>query len=181
MPKRRNFTIADLQPVFWKLIVKMKAFLEIRGGPGIFTCSCIWKLEKEINEFMIYKYLMKIPITLKCKEEMCRIPACRFCDSRYSSLSKVFGPTPEILDHVYDIILVDWQILRNRNAEILEISRKCVLFLIHGLLSMQMLSARQVSECMNAAQEQYQVDTSWLIFAAFQWSSDNIFWKSLLL
>lgn len=40
---------------------------------------------------------------------------------------------------------------------------------------MQMLSARQVSECMNAAQEQYQVDTLWLIFEAFQWSSDNIF------
>lgn len=58
--------------------------------------------------------------------------------------------TPEIVDHIHNLILVDRRIAAERIAEIREISRKCIRFIIHESLDMQKLSANWVPKSMNA-------------------------------
>ena len=61
--------------------------------------------------------------------------------------------TPEVVDHVHDLILADRRISAKTIAETLEISRECIRFIINEQLGMQKLSAKWVPKCLNAGEK----------------------------
>lgn len=88
--------------------------------------------------------------------------------------------SPEIVDHVHDLILADRRISAKRIAETLHISRERVGFIIHEQLGMQKLSAKWVPKCLNADQKRHRVDTSKMILQHFQRSSDGFLERLLI-
>ena len=61
--------------------------------------------------------------------------------------------TPEIMDHIHELILENRRILAKSIAEQLVISRECVGSIIHEDLDMQKLSAKWVPKCPNTDQK----------------------------
>jgi len=61
--------------------------------------------------------------------------------------------TPEIIDHIHQLILEDHQILAISIAEQLGISRKRVGSIIYEYLDMRKLSTKWVPKCLNADQK----------------------------
>ena len=83
--------------------------------------------------------------------------------TRWASLNVVIFPpvmrlalddskvtTPEIIDHIHQLILEDLRISAKSIAEQLVISREWVGFIIHEDLDMRKLSAKCVPKCLNA-------------------------------
>jgi len=60
--------------------------------------------------------------------------------------------TPEIIDHIHELILEDRRISAKSIAEQLGISRERVGSIIHEDLNVQKLSAKWVPKCLNADQ-----------------------------
>jgi len=58
--------------------------------------------------------------------------------------------TPEIIDQIHELILVDSQSSAKSVGEQLGILRECVGSIIHEDLEMRKLSAKWVAECLNA-------------------------------
>uniref|UniRef100_A0A8D0DII8 Mos1 transposase HTH domain-containing protein n=1 Tax=Salvator merianae TaxID=96440 RepID=A0A8D0DII8_SALMN len=103
------------------------------------------KTLKEIHEFMMQTLSDKCPsystVKKRCASFQCgdfeTEDAAR--SGRPSTVS-----TPEIVDHVHDLILADQQISAKRIAETLQISRERVGFIIHEQQGMQKLPAKSM-------------------------------------
>jgi len=72
--------------------------------------------------------------------------------------------TPEIIDHIHELILEERRISAQSIAEQLGISRKRVGFIIHEDLDMRKLSAKWVPKCLNADQKRQRCQSSEQIF-----------------
>jgi len=68
--------------------------------------------------------------------------------------------TPEIIDHIHELILEDRRISAKSTAEQLGISRERVGSIIHEDLDMRKLSAKWVPKCLNADQERQRCQSS---------------------
>jgi len=68
--------------------------------------------------------------------------------------------TPEIIDHIHELILEDRRILAKSIAEQLGISREWVGSIIHEDLDMRKLSVKWVPKCLNVDQKRQQCQSS---------------------
>jgi len=68
--------------------------------------------------------------------------------------------TPEIIDHIHELILEDRRISAKSIAEQLGISRERVGNIIHEDLDIRMLSAKWVPKCLNADQKRQRCQSS---------------------
>jgi len=75
---------------------------------------------------------------------------------------------PEIIDHIYELILEDRRISSKSIAEQLGISRERFGSIIHEDLDMQKLSAKWVPKCLNAKQKRQRLSKFWNFFGAIQ-------------
>ena len=85
----------------------------------------------------------------------------------YRSLSMVIFPgrpkrvtTPEIIDHIHELILEDRRILAKSIAEQLGTSRERVGSIIHEDLDIRKLSAKWAPKCLNADQKRQRCQSS---------------------
>ena len=79
--------------------------------------------------------------------------------------------TPEIINHIHELILEDRRILAKSLAEQLGISRERVGSIIHEDLDMRKLSAKWVPKCLNADQKRQwcqSFEQIWNFFGAIQ-------------
>ena len=68
--------------------------------------------------------------------------------------------TPEIIDHIHELIFEDRQIPAKSIAEQLVISRELVGSIIHEVLNMRKLSAKLVPKCMKVDEKRKQCQSS---------------------
>ena len=82
--------------------------------------------------------------------------------------------TPEIIDHIHELILEDRWISAKSIAELLGISHERVRSIIHEDLDMRKLSAKWVPKCLNVDQKRQQCQSSEQLLELF-WRDQNDF------
>jgi len=80
---------------------------------------------------------------------------------------------PEIIDHIYELILEDHRILSKSIAEQLGISRERVGSIIHEDLDMRKRSTKWVPKCLNAKQKRQRCQSSEQILEYFRHSPND--------
>jgi len=89
------------------------------------------------------------------------------CDAPSSGRPKTVT-TPEIIDHIHELILEDRRISAKSIAEQLDISRERVESIIHEDFEMRTLSAKWVPKCLYADQKRQRCQSSEQILEYFR-------------
>jgi len=119
------------------------------------------KAPKEIHAILIETLGEYAPSYATVKNWMAHFKRGDFsiCDAPCPGRPKTVT-TPEIIDHIYELILEDRRISAKSIAEQLGISRERVGSIIHEDLDMRKLSAKWVSKCLNSDQKRQRCQSS---------------------
>jgi len=119
------------------------------------------KAPKEIYAILIEILGVHAPSYATVKNRMAQFKRGDFstCDAPRSGRHKTVT-TPEIIDHIHELILEDRRISAKSIAEQLGISREWVGSIIHEYLDMRNISAKWAPKCLNANQKRQRCQSS---------------------